>query len=399
MSELGYPDSSTRVGRFTLRQLSVVQWIGVVVAPLAWASQHVVGYGVGEARCSVAGAAWGISYDTWQLAIMAAARRAHPPLGGGGRDRLPRDARRRTTATARPETGAGPAPCPTRASTSSPSPRWSRTSSSSRSSSSTAWSPSSRRYARSPDRSRHRPRAPLGGACRGGGRHAEGSARGLRLPPLRRVLPQLPRHATRPAATTSRRRRPAPDRGARRASRAGSGRRCTASARSRPTSTSAPATCRCRQIGLQPRREPLVLGEHQIRALVAYVATLRRAADPDAEPGAREPLPGAVTVHRALRRLPPGRRAGRLRHGCAAAAARPRHAAPGRGGRADRPVRHAEVLAARDQRPAARLDRALRRVHEEPDPPGRLGARLPRAGAGGPRDLVHRDPAAARALL
>ena len=73
MSELGYPDSSTRVGRFTLRQLSVVQWIGVVVAPLAWASQHVVGYGVGEARCSVAGAQWGISYDTWQLAIMAAA--------------------------------------------------------------------------------------------------------------------------------------------------------------------------------------------------------------------------------------------------------------------------------------------------------------------------------------
>ena len=73
MSELGYPDSSTRLGRFTLRQLSVVQWIGVVVAPLVWASQHVVGYGVGEARCSVAGAQWGISYDTWQLAIMAAA--------------------------------------------------------------------------------------------------------------------------------------------------------------------------------------------------------------------------------------------------------------------------------------------------------------------------------------
>ena len=73
MSELGYPDSSIRVGRFTLRQLSVVQWIGVVVAPLAWASQHVVGYGVGQARCSVAGAQWGISYDTWQLAIMAAA--------------------------------------------------------------------------------------------------------------------------------------------------------------------------------------------------------------------------------------------------------------------------------------------------------------------------------------
>jgi hypothetical protein len=55
------------------RNLSVLQWIGVVVAPLAWTGQHVVGYGVGEARCSVAGMSWGIAYDTWQLAIMAAA--------------------------------------------------------------------------------------------------------------------------------------------------------------------------------------------------------------------------------------------------------------------------------------------------------------------------------------
>jgi hypothetical protein len=73
MTELGYPEWSARVGRLTLRQLSVVQWIGVVVAPLAWTGQHVVGYGVGEARCSVAGMRWGISYDSWQLAIMAAA--------------------------------------------------------------------------------------------------------------------------------------------------------------------------------------------------------------------------------------------------------------------------------------------------------------------------------------
>ena len=55
------------------RRLSVVQWIGVVVAPLAWTGQHVVGYGVGQARCSVAGASWGIGFDTWQLAILAAA--------------------------------------------------------------------------------------------------------------------------------------------------------------------------------------------------------------------------------------------------------------------------------------------------------------------------------------
>ena len=51
MSAAGYPDyGSTRVGRFTLRQLSVVQWVGVVVAPLAWTVQHVLGYGAGEAR-------------------------------------------------------------------------------------------------------------------------------------------------------------------------------------------------------------------------------------------------------------------------------------------------------------------------------------------------------------
>jgi hypothetical protein len=67
------PSLDERVGRFTLRRLSVVQWIGVVVAPLAWTAQHVVGYGVGEARCNVGGLRWGIGYDTWQLAILAAA--------------------------------------------------------------------------------------------------------------------------------------------------------------------------------------------------------------------------------------------------------------------------------------------------------------------------------------
>jgi len=72
MSGAAYPDHSTRVGRFTLRQLSIAQWIGVMVAPLAWTGQHIVGYGVGEARCNVAGVHWGIGYDTWQLAMVAA---------------------------------------------------------------------------------------------------------------------------------------------------------------------------------------------------------------------------------------------------------------------------------------------------------------------------------------
>ena len=63
---------SERVGRFTIRQLSVLQWVGVVLAPLAWTGQHVVGYGVGQARCEV-GANWGIAYDTWQLALLVVA--------------------------------------------------------------------------------------------------------------------------------------------------------------------------------------------------------------------------------------------------------------------------------------------------------------------------------------
>jgi hypothetical protein len=66
------PSQRERIGRFTLRQLAFVQWIGVVVAPLAWTGQHIVGYGVGEARCRV-GASWGIAYDTWQVAILAVA--------------------------------------------------------------------------------------------------------------------------------------------------------------------------------------------------------------------------------------------------------------------------------------------------------------------------------------
>jgi hypothetical protein len=67
------PSQRERVGRFTLRQLSVVQWIGVVVAPVAWTVQHVLGYGVGQARCSVAGVHWGVGLGAWQLTLLACA--------------------------------------------------------------------------------------------------------------------------------------------------------------------------------------------------------------------------------------------------------------------------------------------------------------------------------------
>lgn len=55
----------------TLRRLSILQWFGVLGGGLVWAAQHVVGYGIGQARCSVAGAHWGIGYDVWQLTLLA----------------------------------------------------------------------------------------------------------------------------------------------------------------------------------------------------------------------------------------------------------------------------------------------------------------------------------------
>jgi hypothetical protein len=53
-----------------LRRLSIVQWIGVVVAPAAWTVQHVAGYGIAQARCSIGGEHWGISNTVWELVLM-----------------------------------------------------------------------------------------------------------------------------------------------------------------------------------------------------------------------------------------------------------------------------------------------------------------------------------------
>jgi len=50
-----------------------MQWFGLLAAPLAWAVQLVVGYGVTEARCNVGGSRWGVGVDTWQIALMIAA--------------------------------------------------------------------------------------------------------------------------------------------------------------------------------------------------------------------------------------------------------------------------------------------------------------------------------------
>lgn len=84
--ELGLPDVNpadretilapsarhTRVGRFTLLQLSILQWIGTLVAPIIWWSQYLFGYGLGEAVCG-AGRNWGVNYDVYQLTALSVA--------------------------------------------------------------------------------------------------------------------------------------------------------------------------------------------------------------------------------------------------------------------------------------------------------------------------------------
>lgn len=62
----------TRIGRFSLFQLSILQWIGTLVAPIIWWSQYLFGYGLGEAVCG-AGRSWGVDYDVYQLTALSVA--------------------------------------------------------------------------------------------------------------------------------------------------------------------------------------------------------------------------------------------------------------------------------------------------------------------------------------
>jgi hypothetical protein len=66
------PSTDERIGRFTLRQLGILQWTGTIVAPAIWYSQYIFGYGVGEAVCH-AGRTWGVNYDVYELTAMAVA--------------------------------------------------------------------------------------------------------------------------------------------------------------------------------------------------------------------------------------------------------------------------------------------------------------------------------------
>lgn len=51
----------------TTRSLELMMWVGVVAAPAAWACQHVFGFGVTKAGCSLGSRGWNIPIDSWTI--------------------------------------------------------------------------------------------------------------------------------------------------------------------------------------------------------------------------------------------------------------------------------------------------------------------------------------------
>jgi hypothetical protein len=55
-----------------MTRLNLLLLFGLLAAPLAWTAQLVVGYGIGDARCSVAGMRWGFDSEAGTAALLAA---------------------------------------------------------------------------------------------------------------------------------------------------------------------------------------------------------------------------------------------------------------------------------------------------------------------------------------
>jgi hypothetical protein len=53
----------------TRSRLELLQWFSLFAGPLAWATEHVVGYFISDAACSVAGAQWGLDATAWQVVL------------------------------------------------------------------------------------------------------------------------------------------------------------------------------------------------------------------------------------------------------------------------------------------------------------------------------------------
>jgi hypothetical protein len=53
----------------TRRRLELLQWFALFGGPLAWTIEHVVGFGISDADCHVAGAQWGLDQDVVQSVL------------------------------------------------------------------------------------------------------------------------------------------------------------------------------------------------------------------------------------------------------------------------------------------------------------------------------------------
>jgi hypothetical protein len=54
-------------------RLELLQWFGLFGGALAWATQHVVGYGISDSACNVAGSQWGLHPAAMQIVAAAVA--------------------------------------------------------------------------------------------------------------------------------------------------------------------------------------------------------------------------------------------------------------------------------------------------------------------------------------
>lgn len=51
-------------------------WLGLFAAPVAFAFEHIFGWGISEANCEVVGRQWGISFDAWVAVVTGLAAAA-----------------------------------------------------------------------------------------------------------------------------------------------------------------------------------------------------------------------------------------------------------------------------------------------------------------------------------
>jgi hypothetical protein len=57
----------------TIRQLSVLQWLGLVAGAGVWFASFIAGTGASQAVCNPASKSWGLPHDTVEIAIAALA--------------------------------------------------------------------------------------------------------------------------------------------------------------------------------------------------------------------------------------------------------------------------------------------------------------------------------------